>query len=344
LPFNKKCFSWNEMRADADFESGYSYAAELIPSTLNAGNVIFSLENKALLNGMECNGDTLRLPEGCKGNKLYLLAAAATENSDITAGFVTGKKVQTVTIPSYTGFIGQWGHTGHTEGYLKDASVVYAGTHRHSSQGDHPYEFTYMFKIALDLPEGTREVILPDNRQAVIFAATLADETHTPATAASELFKTAIADKATSPDAAGSRKENILKAEHIVGWSGFVNRSEHPSHLVDGDETTKWCDTSGIPAYVDFDLGEPTEISGWKMVNAACEHRSYITSSCLLQGRNSPDEEWKTLDYYTGNARNIVAKNLPAPQTTRFIRLSVIHPMQSPDAVPARVYELEVYK
>lgn len=345
LPMNKKCFSWNEMRADADFESGYSYAAELIPATLNAGNVMFNLENQALLNGMECRGDTIYLPEGSTANRLYLLTAAATDGSDITADFKTGNLTQTVSIPSYTGFIGQWGHTGHTEGYLKNADVAYAGTHRHSSQGDHPYEFTYMFKVGIDIPKGTRSVILPDNPNAVIFAATLADEPYKNATPASTLFQTAIPGNATAPSGnLDSNKTNLLSANHIIGWSGFVNDSEHPRNLVDGDPTTKWCDTSGIPAYVDFDLGEPTEISSWKMVNAAIEHRSYITSSCLLQGRNTPDEEWRTIDYYTGNSRNIVAKNLPAPQTARYLRLSVIHPMQAPDAVPARVYELAVYK
>ena len=29
----------------------------------------------------------------------------------------------------------------------------YVGTHRHSGEGDQPYEFTYMFKFAIDLPE-----------------------------------------------------------------------------------------------------------------------------------------------------------------------------------------------
>ena len=80
------------------------------------------------------------------------------------------------------------------------------------------------------------------------------------------------------------------------------------------------------------------------MVNAAREHRSYITSSCLLQARNSTDEEWRTIDYYTGNARNVVTKNLPATERVRYLRLSVIHPMQSPDAIATRVYEFAVYK
>ena len=44
-----------------------------------------------------------------------------------------------------------------------------------------------------------------------------------------------------------------------------------------------------------LDLGMEKEISGWKMVNAAQESYSYITGSCFLQGRNNPNEAWRTL-------------------------------------------------
>lgn len=95
----------------------------------------------------------------------------------------------------YTGFIGQWGHTGHTEGYLKDSEVAYVGTHRHSSGGDHPYEFTYMFKLAIDLPAKVTEVVLPDNKDIVIFAATLVNDDTFPIYPATELFRTANKNK-----------------------------------------------------------------------------------------------------------------------------------------------------
>lgn len=344
LQFNKKCFSWNEMRSDADFESGYSYAAELLPSDLTVSRIPFRIENSALLNGLACHGDTIILPADRKFNKLHLLAAAATDNDPVSCNVTIGKTTQAITIPSYTGFIGQWGHHGHTSGYLTEAEIAYAGTHRHSSSGDHPYEFTYMFKIDLDIPEGASTVILPDNDKAVIFAATLSSECNAPGKPVSTLFRTSIKNTGNSAGLHNNAsRENILRPEHIIGWSGFVNDSEHPSMLVDNDLTTKWCDISGIPAHVDFDLGAPTEIGAWKMVNAAIEHRSYITSSCLLQARNTPDEEWRTIDYYTGNTRNIVTKTLANPETARYIRLSVIHPVQAPDGIAARIYELALY-
>ncbi len=343
LQFNKKCFSWNEMRSDADFESGYSYAAELIPAELTVSRVPFRLENSGLLNGLACKGDTITLPAGNKYNRLYILAAAATPERSIDCDFRVGKNSQRISIPSYTGFIGQWGHDGHTQGYLCDAEVAYAGTHRHSSSGDHPYEFTYMFKFALDIPQGATQVVLPDNDKAVIFAATLADDSLTPATPVSTLFRTSLKNGATAPEMA-DEKENILRPEHIVAWSGFVNDREHPSMMVDNDPSTKWCDTSGIPAFVEFDLGAETEISSWKMVNAASENRSYITSSCLLQARNTPDEEWRTIDYFTGNSRNVVSKTLSSPAKARYLRLNVIHPVQTPDGRDTRIYEFAVYR
>ena len=59
-----------------DFESGYSFAAELLPESLTVNGIPFQLGEKDAANGMTCNGDTIVLPEGKKYNKLYFLAAA----------------------------------------------------------------------------------------------------------------------------------------------------------------------------------------------------------------------------------------------------------------------------
>ena len=50
LVYDKKCFSWNEFKAAATFESGYSYAAELIPAEMNVHGVPFKLETREELN------------------------------------------------------------------------------------------------------------------------------------------------------------------------------------------------------------------------------------------------------------------------------------------------------
>ena len=69
--------------------------------------------------------------------------------------------------------------------------MAYIGTHRHSTVGDHAYEFTYMFKFAINIPIGATEVVLPDNKNIVIFAATLAKEPYAPVKSVSTLFRTA---------------------------------------------------------------------------------------------------------------------------------------------------------
>lgn len=345
LNLNKKCFSWNQFAGDANFESGYAYAAELVPSQLTVNRIPFRLENKQLMNGMKCEGDTLRLPAGHSYNRLYVLAASATAEKSIKCAFRVGKTTQEVKVPSYTGFIGQWGHSEHTQGYMYDTEVAYVGTHRHSSQGDHPYEFTYMFKYGLDIPAKATEIILPNNPDVVLFAATLAEEEYPAVTAASTLFRTSneYQQEEKSLEKAVI-KENILKEEHIVAWSGFTRHNERPALMLDGKEDTKWCDISSVPSYVEFDLGKETEISSWKMVNAASENLSYVTCSLLLQARNDKNEEWRTIDYVTGNRKNIINKEIGRVEKVRYLRLFVVQPVQAANGKDTRIYEFAVYK
>lgn len=190
LNYNRKCATWNEFRKEADFESGYSYAAELLPDFLTVNQVPFRLGEKDVANGMTCEGDTLQLPSGKAYNRIYFLAAST--DADYTAIFMCGKNQQVVNVPCYTGFIGQWGHVNHTNGYLKSAEIAYIGTHRHVFNEDRPYEFTYMFKFGIDIPKGATSLILPVNRKIILFAATLMQEDMPQVRVASQLFRTAI--------------------------------------------------------------------------------------------------------------------------------------------------------
>lgn len=165
LPYDKKCATYNEFRSEADFESGYSYAAELLPDSITVDQVTFRLGEQEAYNGLSCKNDTIEIPEGY--NRLYFLAAAASVE-DQRLQIACGKQTSEFVVPSYTGFVGQWGHEGHTTGYLKPAQIAYVGTHRHASDGDCPYEFTYMFKFGMDIPKGVRSVVLPQNETVVI--------------------------------------------------------------------------------------------------------------------------------------------------------------------------------
>lgn len=340
LSYNRKCVSWNAFRNEADFESGYSYAAELLPEVMTVNNVPFTFGEKDSFNGMTCQGDTLYLPEGSAYNRVYFLAAST--EGDAEGCFRIGKSEQTVFVPYYSGFIGQWGHQGHTEGFLKEGEIAYVGTHRHAPDGDQAYEYTYMFKVGLDIPKGATSIVLPDNKKIVLFAAALAKEDNPSVSAASTLFHTALKSEATTGKKAS--KIDILKNAKVIGYSAYVNKRESPERMIDGNMETKWCDVTDTPNYVDFDLGASTPVSGWKLVNAGRESHSYVTAACFLQGRNSLTEDWKTLDRITGNHKNEVVRELSEPVSVRYIRLYITQPMQNPASSCARIYELEIYK
>lgn len=341
LPYNYKCSSFNEFRGEADFESGYSYAAELLPETMTVNRIPFHLGEKDAANGLTCNGDTILLPAGTKYNRLYFLAAAT--DGDYAATFRCGRRSSQFTVPSYTGFVGQWGHTGHTNGYLKDAEIAYVGTHRHSPTADEAYEFTYMFKFGMDIPEGATSLILPKNEKIVLFAATLVQEDQNPTQVATTLYNTAIPKNDYELNSIEVTKENLLKTARIIGYSGYFNDRETPDRLIDGDIDTKWCEVGSALNYVDFDLGESKTVTGWKLVNAGREDKGFITSACFLQGRNSPTEEWTTLDNIDGNRQNVVARSIDTPMQVRYVRLMVTRPMQNAGGKVLRINEMELY-
>ena len=176
LPFNAKAASYNAFRSDANFDGkGNSYAAELLPGTLAYRGVEFTLPDGTVENAVKCSNDTVSLPAG-NYNRLYILAASTSR--DMKCTFKVDGTDYPAVVPYYGGFVGQWGHTGHTEGFLKSAEVAYVGTHKHSiiKNADLPYEFTYMFCIGLDIPEGAQTLVLPDNPQVAVFAASVASD------------------------------------------------------------------------------------------------------------------------------------------------------------------------
>ena len=248
LVYDKKCFSWNEFKAAANFESGYSYAAELIPAEMNVHGVPFKLETREELNGMACKGNVLKLPADCTYNRLYILAAA-----------------------------------------------------------------------------------------------TLTDVAATSVCPASELFRTANKCNRYQTESSTERV-NILKQDMVMGYSSYVNEKEKPAFMVDGDENTKWCAIAEMPHYVDFDLGGERSINGWKLLNAAGENHSYVTSSCFLQGKSDKNGEWRTLDYVSGNGKNVLNRTLNKSESVRYLRLLVTQPMQSASGKDVRIYEMEVYE
>jgi alpha-mannosidase len=341
LPYNMKTASFNAFRTEVNFDGkGNAYAAELLPEILTFKGIEFRLNDPATANGVKCRQDTVSLPAG-NYNKLYLLAAATRH--DTKATFVVGDKEQEVVVPYYGGFIGQWGHTGHTEELLKAADIAFVGTHKHSMvhNKDLAYDYAYMFCIPLDIPAGATSFVLPANQQIVIFAATAVNDVNNAAVPCSDLMK--IGMEASSEGETVESYVNLCLKKPVVGRSAEVNRREMAEFAVDDNVETKWCDVSGAkPKFIEVDLQKQTTVRGWYVLHAGMEKLDYITKEYSLQVRNSMDEEWKTVDTVYDNLELDTERLLKEPVQARYVRLNVTKPDQS-EGNTVRIYEFVVF-
>lgn len=341
LPYNFKTASYNAFRSDANFDGkGNSFAAELLPDRIGYNGIEFQIGDCASENGVKCRRDTVTLPQGSY-NKLYLLAASTQH--DVEGVFTVDGADHKVLVPYYSGFVGQWGHTGHTGAFLKPADVVFVGTHRHDMirNKDLPYEFTYMFCIAIDLPEGARELVLPDNPRVVVFAATVADDPNNRIVPACDLLRVALPAKGA--DAAENVRKNLVYGKPVVGRSGEVNYSERAECATDDDIATKWCDFSDAkPKYLSIDLQKATPIRGWYVMHAGLEALDYITKEYNLQVKTDPGEAWVTVDTVSDNTTPETDRLLPKPVEARYVRLVITKPDQS-EGNTTRIYEFSVF-
>ena len=202
----------------------------------------------------------------------------------------------------------------------------------------------YTRHFYLDLPVGASQVVLPRDEHVVLFAATLVDETDV-AKPAAPLFTTSNVDDLSYLTSSGSRlpdAPSLLREARLVSCSGYVNERERPEFLVDGNPDTKWCDVTGAPNHITFDLGSQKTVSRWHLLNAGSETQEYITRTILLQGRNTPDEEWQTLDLLDANRQNEVDRRF-TPKAVRYVRLYVVGPEQSPAMGATRIYEFDLW-
>lgn len=154
-------------------QKGHTFVAELIGDEVVSENIPFAIAPRDDKNVVKCKGDTIYLPQGAANKKLYLLAAAV--DKDRKATFLVDNQPYTFDVPYYSGFYGQWGNTGYSTGFVKDAPIAYLGSHRHAEKGNDSYVFTYMYKLTIDLPKNARMLVLPQDERIAVFAATLSD-------------------------------------------------------------------------------------------------------------------------------------------------------------------------
>ena len=183
LEYTDDVMSSNQSRGNGDMDGKRrSYPAEMIPSVITSEGIDFAMGDKAdnSKNAISCKGQTIKLPNG-NYNKLYLLAAA---NKDTIGKFKLGNVEKPINVQSWDGFLGQWENrkwknedtaTGLTPGYIKRSNLAWFASHIHSAEKDLAYDFSYMFKYSLSIPENTKKLTLPNNPDIKILAITVAD-------------------------------------------------------------------------------------------------------------------------------------------------------------------------
>jgi len=68
-------------------------------------------------------------------------------------------------------------YVGLRPGFVKPAGVAWYASHHHTAAGlNEPYQYSYLFAYAIDLPANARTLKLPDNDQVRVFAISVADE------------------------------------------------------------------------------------------------------------------------------------------------------------------------
>jgi alpha-mannosidase len=187
LPFDTDVVTVHGSLEDGAFDPalGRSYAGEQWPATVASGGATFLLggAERLKLNAVTCRGQAIPIAPK-PGQRIHLLAAGL---GDRTATFEVGESRTDLAIQDWTGAIRRW-DSRLTDGVLsvdgsvlapqvaKLAPVAAFQTHRHSTGGDEAYEHTYLFRYALDVPDGATRVVLPDDPKVRVFAMSLVDD------------------------------------------------------------------------------------------------------------------------------------------------------------------------
>jgi len=211
LPFNLQAFSTNEHREEGAMDGAFTgYPAEQLEASLEVAGVTLRLgpREDRRLDAVACRGQVVALPRGTRS--LHLLVAAngrpvgralATEGpgsggpaggQSVSARFRVGTVPVTVEVPSWRGYLGSWDNRvfdgvvpeytfnvafplDHLDpAWLTPARPAWWASHHHAKGRDQIYDYSYMFAVRLEVPEGAASFSLPDDPRVKVFAATAA--------------------------------------------------------------------------------------------------------------------------------------------------------------------------
>lgn len=186
LPYNTDVVSYDTNRHDGDFAWRRSLPAELMPEVVVSEGVNFEMGSKAdrSNNAVACKGQEIALPKG-KYNTLYILAAATR---DTEGDFIVDGERVPLSVQGWTGYVGQFYNrkfakdgvtvTGLEKAFSKRDNIAWFASHRHRGypSGNEAYQYCYLYKYEVKIPEGSSSLILPDNDNIKIMAITLGED------------------------------------------------------------------------------------------------------------------------------------------------------------------------
>lgn len=218
LPYNVCVTRALSSPATSGFDGqGNAIPAEMLPSTLNSNGVVFQLaaQGTRRSNAVICRGQTLRLPFGMH-RQIALLAASSGD--DVSAVFQMDGNPERVTIQSWKGYLGQWDTRlwggqvpeltydwqnpllGLVPGYIKRDPVVWYADHRRLPNGENTlYEFCYLYRYTLPVPDGVQVLRLPNNPAVHLVAATVMQNPNAETVPAQPLYDTLDREDGTTP-------------------------------------------------------------------------------------------------------------------------------------------------
>lgn len=343
IPYNADVVTSQLYMNDGNFDgNSNTYSAELLPDTIFSDGITFAMGSDKTWkkNALKCSGSKITIPSGYK--KLYILTASSNTDGS-TADFYVDNTPFKLSIPYFSNFVGQasfykvvGGDTIMTNNYFKKDNIAWVGDHMHNgiSKTDQPYQFTYLFKYCIKLPDGAKELILPNDAKIAIFAVTAAnnenDDTK-PATELVEVQKTEV--PLFVPVHCG---ENLSNGKTATA-SGMTGSAESPSMALDGNESTKWCQNIASDKWLIIDLGSRMEICEYLVKHGGIESLNYITKDFKIQRLEGT--QWIDVEAITGNTINTTSRSV-TPITAQKVRLYITN---SGSDNAARIYEFQLF-
>jgi alpha-mannosidase len=193
LDFNKRMICKNNESGDALFP------AEITPAKIASAGLSYNLEIEKAENALQCRGQKITVPANFSSISLL---TGSEENMEIPFKWLDKNggilKEELCIVSSMTDFAGQWDRrlwkrepkhflknrndyawlnkcVGIDPGYINRNRLEWYSTHTHKDGKDLAYRYGYLYSLKLAIPAEAKTLLLPDNKNAYIFAATVSD-------------------------------------------------------------------------------------------------------------------------------------------------------------------------